>query len=235
MSTTRISNSSERRRRLSPRLIPALVIAACLGAFGLLADEVVEGDTMSFDHAVLLLFRTPGNIADPIGPTWVEEAVRDITSLGSFSLLGLITAVVVIQLLLTAKRQTAWYLLIAVVGGTIISTVLKALFDRPRPNLESIARVFTASFPSGHATVSAVVFLTIGVILSEAAETLRLKAFYIGTAVFLTLIVGISRIYLGVHYPTDVLAGWLLGSAWAILCWAGAEMLLPKKPSGATA
>ena len=111
------------------------------------------------------------------------------------------------------------------VGGAILSTALKALFDRPRPDLPAVAKVFTASFPSGHATVSAVVFLTIGVLLAEAAETTRLKAFYLGVAIFMTLVVGASRVYLGVHYPTDVLAGWMLGTAWALLCWAGAQFL----------
>ena len=212
------------------RVAPALVAAGLLGVFGLLADEVVEGDTMSFDRTILELFRTPGNLSDPIGPTWLEEAVRDVTSLGSFTILGFITLVVFLQLLFKGKQQTAWYLLFAVVGGTIISTVLKALFDRPRPDFEAVARVFTASFPSGHATVSAVVFLTVGVMLAEVATNRRLKALYIGGAIFLTIVVGITRIYLGVHYPTDVLAGWLIGSAWAIICWAGAELLL--KPRG---
>lgn len=215
------------------RVAPALAVAALLGAFGLLADEVLEGDTLSFDMAVLGVFRTPGNLADPIGPTWLEEAVRDVTSLGSFSILGLITIVVVVTLLLNGRQRTGWYLTFCVVGGTILSTSLKALFGRPRPDLPTLTQVFTASFPSGHATVSAVVFLTIGVLLAEAAEPRRLKLFYLGVAMFLTLVVGVSRIYLGVHYPTDVIAGWLLGSAWATLCWVGAELFLraPRAPA----
>jgi undecaprenyl-diphosphatase len=207
------------------RLAPALIVAAMLAVFGLLADEVVEGDTMSFDRMVLLWFRTPGNPAEPSGPLWFQEAVRDVTSLGSFSLLGLIAIAVVIQLVLNGQRYVALYLATAVIGGTIISTVLKMVFDRPRPDLAALSNVFTASFPSGHATVSAVVYLTIGAILAEATSLPRLKVFYGGLAIFLTFIVGISRIYIGVHYPTDVLAGWLLGSAWAIVCWVGARLL----------
>ena len=209
----------------SPRIIAALVVAALLGGFGMLADEVLEGDTLSFDNAILALFRNPANPAEPIGPTWLQEAVRDVTSLGSFSLLGIITFVVVMALLLGGKQRTGWYLAACVVSGAIVSTVLKDLFNRPRPDLPAVARVFTSSFPSGHALVSAVVFLTIGVVLSEATDRLRLKLFYLVVAVILTLVVGATRVYLGVHYPTDVLAGWMLGSGWALICWAGMQFL----------
>jgi undecaprenyl-diphosphatase len=211
----------------SPRVIAAVVIAALLTAFGMLADEVLEGDTLDFDLRVLNLFRVAGNPAELIGPAWVQEAVRDVTSLGSFSILGFITIVVVLDLLLRGKRQSGWYLAGCVIGGAILSTWLKTVFDRPRPDLPAVAKVFTASFPSGHATVSAVVFLTMGVLLAEAAAHRRLKVFYLGVAVFLTLMVGVSRVYLGVHYPTDVLAGWMLGTAWALICWAGVQFLKP--------
>lgn len=203
----------------------ALVAAGLLGGFGLLADEVVEGDTLNFDNAVLLALRTPGDPADPIGPAWFEEAVRDVTSLGSFSVLGILVIVVFAYLLLVGKQRTGWFMVFAVVGGTIISTVLKMLFDRPRPDLTGVAEVFTASFPSGHATVSAVVFLTIGAMLAEATPERRLKLFYVATAILLTVLVGASRIYLGVHYPTDVLAGWSLGAAWALLCTTAAHFV----------
>lgn len=208
------------------RVVPALLVAVLLVIFGLLADEVVEGDTLSFDRSILLLFRVPGNPADPIGPAWVEEAVRDITALGSVAILTLVTTLVVVQLLLLRRRHTAVYMLVAVVGGSIISTVLKLLFDRPRPDLEGVARVFTASFPSGHATLSAVVYLTIGAILAGDRAAAGQRAFYLIAAASLTLIVGMSRLYLGVHYPTDVLAGWLLGSAWALLCWSAQQLFV---------
>lgn len=211
-----------------PLYIGALATASLLGGFGLIADEVVEGDTLNFDNAVLMAFRTAGDPTDPIGPAWVEEAARDLTALGSFSILTILVAVIAIYLLLTARARTAWFLVGAVVGGTIVSTVLKSLFDRPRPDLTGIARVFTASFPSGHATVSAVVYLTLGALLAGAAPSRRLRLFYLVTAILLTLIVGISRLYLGVHYPTDVLAGWSIGTAWALLCWVALKLWLSK-------
>jgi len=203
----------------------ALVVAALLGGFGLIADAVTDGDTLGLDNAVLMALRTPGDPADPIGPAWLGEAVRDITALGSFSVLGIIVVLVFAYLLLVGKHRTGWFMVFAVVGGTIISTVLKTLFDRPRPDLTGVAEVFTASFPSGHATVSAVVFLTIGAMLAEASPERQLKRFFVGVAIALTLLVGVSRIYLGVHYPTDVLAGWSLGAAWALLCTTAAHFV----------
>jgi len=201
------------------------VAALALLGFGLLADEVVEGDTLAFDRTVLLWFRQPGNMAVPVGPLWFQEAVRDVTSLGSFSILGIITVLAVLHLLLSGDRRLATYVGVAVLSGTIISSVLKVLFDRPRPDIPDAPHVFTASFPSGHATLSGVVFLTLAALFATATPRLRLKIFYLSAGVFLTLLVGVSRVYEGVHYPTDVLAGWMIGSAWAIVCWIGAQFL----------
>jgi undecaprenyl-diphosphatase len=203
-----------------------LVLAAVLLAgFGLIADEVIEGDTLAFDNAVLMWFRDPSAPAVPIGPSWLFEAARDITALGSFTVLALLVVGVTLQLLLTGARRTALFLLVSVIGGTIISTGLKALFDRPRPDLTGAVEVFTASFPSGHATVSAVVYLTIGAILAQREHRNALRVFYVGFAILLTGLIGVSRVYLGVHYPTDVIAGWALGSAWALACLAAALAL----------
>ena len=107
----------------------------------------------------------------------------------------------------------------------LLSTVLKISFNRPRPGVPHLARVFTPSFPSGHATLSAVTFLTLGVLLARASRDRRLKIYFVALAIFLTVAVGISRVYLGLHYPSDVLAGWSIGSMWAILCWTGAWLL----------
>lgn len=202
-------------------MILAVAAAALLAGFGLLADEVLEGDTVGFDQSVTLALRDNGDMNDPIGPMWLEEAARDVTSLGSFSILGLIVVVTVSYLWLRRKRTTAAFVAFAVISGTLLSNLLKAAFDRPRPDVEAATRVFTASFPSGHATLSAVVFLTLGVLLSESSSDNRVRGFFVGLGVLLTLIVGSSRVYLGVHYPTDVIAGWSLGAAWALCCWAG--------------
>jgi len=207
-----------------PRRFPYIVAglaAALLAAFGFVADEVIEGDTVAFDKAVTSFFREGGNMEDPWGPTWLEEAMRDVTAMGSFTILGFVLVVVAVFLALSGKKRSAVFVTFAVISGTIVSNGLKVLFDRPRPDVEAATRVFTASFPSGHATVSAVVYLTLGLLLAEAVTRHGLKLYFIGLGIFMTLVVGVSRIYIGVHYPTDVIAGWSIGAAWALICWAG--------------
>ena len=219
-----MADASPTHPRRFPYVIAGLA-AILLWAFGFVADEVIEGDTTTFDEAVTAFFRDGGNLDDPWGPTWLEEAVRDVTAMGSFTILGFVLIVTVVWLSLSGKGRTAVFVAFAVIGGTIVSNGLKVLFDRPRPDVEAATRVFTASFPSGHATVSAVVYLTLGLLLAEATVNRSLRYFFIGLGIFMTLAVGISRIYLGVHYPTDVIAGWSIGAAWALVCWAGYSLL----------
>ncbi len=203
--------------RKRTRFIALAVSAASLGGFGLLADEVLEGDTLAFDEAVLAAMRQQDNQAEPIGPAWLAEAMRDITALGSFSVLAILVAAVVIFLVLTSHRRLAGFVTVAIIGGASASMMFKAIFDRPRPEIEGVARVFTASFPSGHAMVSAVVYLTLGAILADRSTSRKAKIFFFSFAGFLTFLVGFSRLYLGVHFPTDIVAGWSLGAAWALL------------------
>jgi undecaprenyl-diphosphatase len=212
-------------RREVVLMVALFAAAALLLGFGLLAAEVIEGDTAAFDKAVLALFRAPGNPADPIGPAWLEEMARDVTALGSFALLGIVVLLSTGYLVLAKKPAQALLMFGAVVGGTVVSTALKLGFDRPRPDILGAPRVFTASFPSGHAMLSAVTFLTLGALLAASTTDLRLRGYCMGAALALTLLVGLSRLYLGVHYPTDVIAGWCVGSAWALLCWTTAQWL----------
>jgi undecaprenyl-diphosphatase len=201
-------------------LFSLLAIAALLFAFGYIAEEVLEGEPIGLDRTLLLALRQPGNPSAPIGPPWLQEAARDVTSLGSTTVLGIITTASVIYAYLIRKRAAALLMLGAVVGGTALSTLLKIGFARPRPELVApAARVFTASFPSGHATMSAITYLALGALLARTQPVLRLRVFLMTLAVLLTVLVGVSRIYLGVHYPTDVLAGWCIGAAWALVCW----------------
>ena len=206
-------------------LVAVFLCAGLILAFGAIAEEVVEGDTHQLDMAVLMALRTPGNPADLIGPPWVEEMMRDLTALGSYAFIIIIVVAATGYLLLVRKTGLAILMVAAVVGGMVISNLLKTGFDRPRPDLDHAARVFTPSFPSGHAMLSAITFLTLGALLTRANVDLRVKLYFLAVAVFLTIIVGMSRIYLGVHYPSDILAGWCVGSAWAIICWAMAFWL----------
>jgi undecaprenyl-diphosphatase len=194
--------------------------AAALLGFMVLVDEVVEGETHAFDEAVLRALRSPADPAQPLGPWWVELMFRDITALGGTTVLTLLTAIVIGYLLIDRKRAAALLVLVSIGGGTLLSTLAKNVFARPRPELVAhLVEVRTLSFPSGHAMLSAVTFLTLGALLARVQPRRRLKIYLLSVAVLLTVLVGISRVYLGVHWPTDVLAGWCAGAAWAILCW----------------
>jgi undecaprenyl-diphosphatase len=202
-------------------LVAILTFAGLLLAFGLIAQEVLEGEPLWFDRALLLAFRDPSNPAVPIGPAWLPGAARDVTSLGSTIVLGFILFAVAGYLLLARKRASAWLMLGAVLGGLAVSSALKYAFDRPRPDIVPPAvEVFTASFPSGHATLSAITYLTLAAILGRTQPAPRIRIYFMVLAAIVTGFVGVSRVYLGVHYPTDVLAGWCIGAAWALGCWA---------------
>lgn len=200
-------------------------VALALLAFAGIADEVGEGETRGFDQALMLSLRST-DPADPIGPKWLEEIVVEITALGGFGVLALVTSLALGYLLMQQKWRNALLLVAATLGGTAISEGFKIGFARPRPDLVAhVVDVTSMSFPSGHAMLSAVTYLTLGALVARAQERRRLRAYTLGAAVFLTLLIGASRVYLGVHWPTDVLAGWCLGAAWALLCWSVATLL----------
>lgn len=207
-------------------LAALLLAAGAVWLFVEVADEVLDGETVTVDERLLLALRSPADSNDPLGPPWAEEIARDITGLGGVGILTLLTLASAGFLALQRRVHLALYLLAAVASGTLVSTLLKAGFDRPRPDLVAHGQtLYTSSFPSGHSMISAVVYLTLGALLANGQTNLGMRLYLIGLAVFLAVIVGSSRVYLGVHWPTDVLAGWSAGSAWALLCWALAERL----------
>lgn len=202
------------------------ILAGGIWSFGELADEVFDGNTTSFDEAVLMAFRSDGDPDDPIGPHWVEEAGRDITALGSMGVLIILTLAVIGFLLLEHKYRIALLITVSVGGGILVSTLLKEFFERPRPDLVPHGMgVFTSSFPSGHSMMSAITYLTLAALLARLHTRRRVRSYLFITAALITLAVGVSRIYMGVHWPTDVLAGWTAGAIWAVLCWEVARWL----------
>lgn len=220
-----------------PLLIAVLLTAGGLWSFAEIAEEVSEGDSRSLDTALLLALRNPQDLSDPIGPGWVEEFGRDVTALGGVGILAFITLAVAVFLVLQRRRRAALFVVAAIAGGMAASFALKLGFDRPRPDLVPHASaVYTASFPSGHSMMSALVYLTLGALLARMQPRLRLKVYVVSLAVVLALAVGISRVYLGVHWPTDVLAGWAAGASWAVICW-GVVLWLQRRrqvePTGA--
>ena len=202
------------------------VASACLIAVGWLAGEVIEGNTAAFDRTILLWFRVAGDPSRLVGPVWLGEMLRDVTSLGSTVVLWTLVIVVAAYLWLARRRADCLLLLAASVFGQAVSTVSKLSFARARPDLVPGApQVFTASFPSGHALLSAAVLLTLGALLARAETRLVLQRFHIAAAFALTLSIGVSRVALGVHWPTDVLAGWCVGAVCALLCSSGAARM----------
>jgi len=206
-----------------------LLVGLALWAFLHIAEEMGEGETRVFDTAVLLAMRT-GDSHDPIGPAWLEFAARDVSSLGGFTVLTLLTLLSGGFLLITKKWVEASVLFAAVLGATALSESLKLGYGRPRPDLVAHAvETLGSSFPSGHATLSAATYLTIGALLAHAQSRQRVKTYIHVTAILLALLIGASRVYLGVHWPTDVLAGWCVGAAWSIVCVAVANWLTPDR------
>ena len=197
-----------------------LVLGVGVLSFMDIADEVGEGETAGIDRAILLMFRVPGDPSTPIGGRWLREAVGDITALGGWTVLTLFVLLVVGFLLSLRRWREALVLLVAALGGTALGQTLKGVFGRERPE-ESwrLVEAIHTSFPSGHAMMSAVIYLTFGALMARFANRTRVKIFGIVMGLVLTVLVGVSRVFLGVHWPSDVLAGWCVGAAWAMACW----------------
>ena len=201
------------------------LVAALVFAFMEIADEVSAGETHEIDIAILEMFRAPGDSSQMIGPFWFQEAVRDVTALGSFSVLTLMVSSVAIYLLLARRAGAAVLVAGAVISGSLLTDLLKTFFDRPRPEFSAVTQELSASFPSGHSMISAVTYLTLGALLARLTDRRREKVFFFGVAIVLTALVGVSRVLLGVHYPSDVVAGWALGAAWALAAATLASVL----------
>jgi undecaprenyl-diphosphatase len=207
-------------------LLAMLAIVSSVLVFLKLADLVSDGQTQRFDETILLSMRNSDNQSQPIGPWWSEEVARDLTALGGFTDLTLLTLITTGFLVMAKKRHAAGLLLVTAVGGMVISFLLKDFFERPRPAVvPHLMEVRTSSFPSGHSMMSAVVYLSLGALLDRFVEGRRLKLYCLIVAILLTVLVGCSRVFLGVHYPTDVLGGWSAGLAWAVLSWLAARYL----------
>ena len=193
-------------------------------AFLKLASEVMGGETLAFDKRIVLAFRKAGDPAQPIGPAWMASAMMDLTALGGPTVIGFAVLAIVGFLVVQSRYWTALFILITALSGELVSYALKGLFFRPRPDVvPHLREAFSTSFPSGHAMQSAIIYLTLGAMLMRISERRLTKIYCCTMAMTLTGLVGLSRVYLGVHYPTDVLAGWIVGLFWASLCWLVAQ------------
>jgi undecaprenyl-diphosphatase len=224
MRTSQTLNFLRRMMRVARTEIAAVtalfVVGAGVAIFADLAEDMGEGDGQAFDQSVLSAIRPHADPSDALGPWWLEEAAADLTALGGIAVLSLFATIVVLFLILQRKRLSALLLLVGLGGGVALSEGLKSVFERDRPPLVYQAvDTINASFPSGHALLSAVFYLSIGVMLSRAFPQRRFKAYVLAVAMVLTLLVGLTRVYLGAHWATDVLAGWSVGAAWAMMLW----------------
>ena len=214
-------------RRLEQHELTWLAVGFCASVFLLLfiaiASQVVAGDTQTLDVRILLALRNPADPARPIGPWWLQLSGVDITSLGSFAVLTLVSAAVVGFLVLQGRPHTAVFVALTAASGEAANYLLKQFFNRPRPTVVPHLVIASPSFPSGHAMESAIVYLTLGAVMMRVAERRVTKMYCLGIAVLLTVLVGLSRIYLGVHYPSDVVAGWAVGFMWASAWWLVAQ------------
>ena len=207
-------------------LLTGLLIVVMLLGFLALADEVSEGETQQFDVAILEMLRRTDDPQVPIGPLWLVSAAQDVSALGNRPLLIATVLVVIGYLTLERMYGAMWLVVIAVSGGGFLNAVLKFLFARERPDIvPHLVPVTSLSFPSGHSVLAAVMYLTLGALLARVAVHRRTRLYVLTVAMLATFLVGVSRVYLGVHYPTDVLAGWCVGLAWALLCWIVARSL----------
>jgi undecaprenyl-diphosphatase len=197
------------------KLPEGLFILVCAAIFVAVA-LAAQGEATLLDREILLLMRNNGA---PAGPGWLLVVMRDITALGGHTVLVIVVLAVTSYLLLSRDGATAFFIFAAALTGTITNSILKLLFDRARPDFVThLTEVATLSFPSGHAALSAVVYLTLGMLLAQTHRSFRFRAYFIAIAITLVVLVGLSRIYLGVHYPTDVIAGWCFGTIWSLGC-----------------
>lgn len=204
-------------------VVPVTLVAiAAIGVFSFLsiADEVAEGEIAAADTWLFNLFRSVSDPSLPLGPPWLPEAAAEITALGGYPVIVLTVLAVVGLLLVTRRYGPALYTVFSVGTGALASHVLKEFYERPRPTLvEHLDIVHTASFPSGHAMVGTVAYLTLAALVTRFVTDWRVRVYVVSVALLLAVMIGLTRVYLGVHWPSDVAAGWALGVAWASAAW----------------
>jgi undecaprenyl-diphosphatase len=207
-------------------LLTALAIVLALLAFSKTAGEMTEGDLHEFDDGVLRMMRSADDPSVPIGPAWLVQVAIDVTALGGTGVLAIILLIVVGYLALEGRYDAIALIVVATAGGGFLSELLKWWFARKRPEIvPHLVNVGSASFPSGHSLLAVVTYLTLGAVLARFVPRRRSRTYCIVVSLLLALLIGLSRVYLGVHYPTDVLAGWSAGLAWALPCWLVARYL----------
>ncbi len=204
----------------------AAVTGIALIVFIATALAVSNGMTAAIDRSLMLELREPANRSDPIGPSWFEEAAAEFTTLGGYTVIATFAIVAALGLVIVGQWRATVFLGASLISGVGVSTLAKQLFERSRPNLvDHLDTVTTWSFPSAHALFGMLAWLTMATVLARFVRNNKFRAYIVSVAATIGLLIGLSRIYLGVHWPSDVLAGWALGIAWAGTCWLTARGL----------
>jgi undecaprenyl-diphosphatase len=200
--------------------------AACAWLLVKTVRRIYKGRLEAIDNALLRALRRPENLSIPIGPNWMPQAAKDVTALGSGTNLTIATGILSGFLCLNRRFRAAAFLISSLGSGLLLCQSLKGFFARRRPMVvPHLVHFDPASFPSGHSMGAALVYLTSGSIISRQVTGSPAKTYFLSMALVLAVIVGVSRVYLGVHYPSDVLAGWAAGSLWSSVCAQAARWL----------
>lgn len=210
-------------------ILTVFFVAFALYLFIEFSSEMAEGELTAIDNFILASLRDPHDQSKILGPTWLLWFMQEISHLGGVYAMSTVTVISSLFFAFRKRFRTLMFFLISISSGTLAMLLLKHFFNRPRPSVVPHLAEFTlGSYPSGHSMVSAIVYLTLGVLLARATKSLKMRFVYLGTAGLLTFLIGISRCFLGVHYPSDVLAGWCAGVLWAALSYLLARFVLRK-------
>jgi undecaprenyl-diphosphatase len=205
--------------RRSERIALVLILVS-VAVFVVLMCVISSPQIQAFDDSVVRSLRESGDPANPIGPDWIKELARDYTALGGYGVLTTLTALIAIFLGLDGKHRRARFMIFVVAVGYLVMIALKAAVGRPRPEIVPyLSHFHSASFPSGHSMMSAVVYILCSLMLADLTTHKRVGWLLAIAPIVISACVGFSRVYMGVHFPTDVLAGWCAGVTWALGCW----------------
>lgn len=192
----------------------------------LMAGLASAGEPLAIDRDILLALRQAGHPGAPAGPEWLLPAARDLTALAGTPVLTVLALALAGYFIVKKRWSMLAVLLVAVIGETLLSGALKEFFGRPRPTIvPHLVDASGMSFPSGHSTSAAAIYLTIAALIARETKERVVRNYVFFVAVTLALLVGASRVYLGVHYPTDVIGGLSFGAAWAAIVLIAARKL----------
>jgi undecaprenyl-diphosphatase len=199
-------------------VIGMVVVLVMSVGFAMLAEQVMAGATLHADESILRMM-------ERMGAPWLDNVALEVTALGARVVVWMVVLVASVFMWSSRHHYSAALLWVSMIGAGFVNAALKVSFNRPRPDVFPwrTQHVGLASFPSGHAMTSVVVYGTLAFLIARLAPTKLLRRITWVTAILVILLIGWSRLYLGVHYPSDVLAGFVMGAAWAIICALGIE------------